>query len=258
MTCGPTRRDIAAYEDAYSSDYDFELVQVQYRREAALRSLHACKPGYVIEIGCGLEPLLPFYLADGGAGIDRWLVVEPAERFVQAASAIAARHGGMVVLQGFFEDVAERVIKDYGQADMVICSGLLHEVPDPLHLLTAIRSTMRADAWLHVNVPNAASLHRRVARAMGLIADLRAMSARNVLLQQHRVYDLESLRADLKAAGLQSVRHGGILLKPFAHAQMQAILPVIGDDVLRGLGKIGEDFPELASEIFVDAMLVHE
>ena len=42
------------------------------------------------------------------------------------------------------------------------------------------------------------------------------------------------------------------------YAQMQAILPVIGDDVLRGLGKIGEDFPELASEIFVDAMLVHE
>lgn len=255
MSAGSNERDIQAYEAAYSSDYDFELVQVKYRREAVLRSLHARKPSHVVEIGCGLEPLLPHYIASGGAGIARWVVAEPSDRFAQAARTVAEDRPEMVVRQGFFEDLAERIVEESGQADMVICSGLLHEVPDQMRLLRAISMVMRPEALLHVNVPNAGSLHRQLAKAMGLIGDLRQMSARNIQLQQHRVYSLDTLRADLDAVGLRSTRHGGILLKPFTHGQMQAVIASVGDHILPGLGKLGEEFPELASEIFVDACL---
>lgn len=248
-------RDIGAYEAAYSSDYDFETIAVQFRREAVLRSLHARKPEHVIEIGCGLEPLLPHYAAQGGV-VQRWVVAEPADTFVEAARKAATGHPELFVEQGFFEDLAARVVETHGKADMVICTGLLQEVPDQMRMLEAITHVMRPDSIVHVSVANASSLHRRLAQAMGLIGGLRDMSARNVMLQQHRVYDMESLLGDLRAAGLQPIRQGGILLKPFAHAQMQAILPILGDDVLLGLGKIGEQFPELASEIFVDAMLL--
>lgn len=255
MTQGPSERDIQAYEDAYSSDYDFEPIPVRYRRDAALRSLQEKKPGYVIEIGCGLEPLLPHYLAAGGTGVERWVVAEPAQKFVDAARIVAAEHPEMLVEQGFFEDIADRIAMEYGRADMVICSGLLQEVPDQMRMLDSINRVMRADAVLHVSVANAMSLHRRMAKAMGLIDDLRQMSGRNLRLQQHRVYTLESLIADIESAGMLPLKHGGILLKPFTHEQMRSVLAAIGTDILTGLGKLGEEFPELASEIFVDARL---
>jgi hypothetical protein len=136
----------------------------------------------------------------------------------------------------------------------VICSGLLHEVVDPAGLLRAIRTVMDANAVLHVNVPNASSLHRRLAKAMGLIGHLEQMSDRSVLMQHHRVYSMDSLHADLAAAGLRPLETGGIFMKPFTHAQMTSVVGTLGEDILPGLAVLGREFPELASEIFVNAV----
>jgi len=253
MTNGANERDIRAYEAAYASTYDFESVQVRFRREAVLASLLARKPRRVVEIGCGMEPLLPHYLASGNA-IDMWVVVEPAPTFAQAARDAGRDCAGMLVIEGFYGDeVAERIVQAHGLADMVVCSGLLHEVPDPMGLLHAIRKVMAEDAHVHVNVPNAASLHRRLAKAMGLIAELESLSARNVELQQHRVYSLATLQRDLRAAGLRPLGDGGILMKPFTHAQMSTVVDALGSDILAGLAVLGRELPELSSEIFVNA-----
>ena len=254
MSTNQNERDIQAYEDAYASDYDFELVQVRYRREAVLRSLHAHRPRSVIEIGCGLEPLLPHYIASGGFGIDRWVVAEPADTFILAAEAVAAKQPIMTVVRGFLEEVAASIVAMYGRADMVICSGLLHEVPDQMALLKAIRAAMSDDGLLHVNVPSATSLHRRLAKALGLIKSLHDASTRNIAMQQCRVYDLSTLRSDLRAAGMRPVECGGIFLKPFTHSQMKRVVHVLDEDVLPGLAVLGQEFPELASEVFVEAV----
>lgn len=254
MNDASNQRDIRAYEAAYASTYDFESVLVKYRREAVLASLRARKPRRVVEIGCGLEPLLPHYLADGGTPIESWIVVEPADTFVQAARAVAAGHPGMHVVQGFFEDAASGVVDEYGPADMVVCSGLLHEVPDAGSLLRSIRGTMAGDALLHVNVPNASSLHRRLAKAMGLIGELEQMSERGTLMQHRRVYGLSSLQSDLRDAGLRPSESGGIFLKPLTHAQMTQVVDALDIDVLPGLAILGRELPELAAEIYVEAM----
>lgn len=258
MTSGQNERNIQAYEEAYSTEYDFETLQVRYRREAVLRSLLQHKPRRVIEIGCGLEPLLPHFLAEGGTGVECWVVAEPANAFVRAAQAVAKQQPAMKVVQGFFEEVAGKIVATYGRADMVICSGLLHEVPDQMALLRVIRTSMAPHAVLHVNVPSATSLHRRLALAMGLIRGLRDASDRNVKLQQPRVYDRQALRDDLLAAGLQPVAEGGIFMKPFTHAQMERVVQVLGEGFLPGLSVLGQEFPELASEIFIEAVLRNE
>ena len=224
MNDGANERDIRAYEAAYASTYDFESVQVRFRREAVLASLLARTPRRVVEIGCGMEPLLPHYLASGNT-IDSWVVVEPAPMFAQAARDAGKDCAGMVVI----------------------------EVADPMGLLHAIRKVMEDVAFVHVNVPNAASLHRRLARAMGLIQDLETLSDRNVELQQHRVYSLATLQRDLQAAGLRPVEDGGILMKPFTHAQMSTVVDALGSDILQGLAVLGRELPELSSEIFVNA-----
>ena len=80
------------------------------------------------------------------------------------------------------------------------------------------------------------------------------MSERNVELQQHRVYSLASLHRDLQAAGLRPVEDGGILMKPFTHAQMSTMVEALGSDILAGLAVLGREIPELSSEIFVNAI----
>jgi SAM-dependent methyltransferase len=250
-----TERNISSYEAAYAADYDFEAVQVRYRREAVLALLQARKPGYVIEIGCGLEPLLPHYASAGGL-VDRWVVVEPGASFAEAARAVANNHSAMTVIERPFDAVvAQSLVQQFGHVDLVICSCVLHEVQDQMGLLQAIRQVMGPQSVLHVNVPNAMSLHRRLAKAMGLIANVEEFSQRNQLLQQHRVYSQERLRADLNAAGLAVVDAGGIFLKPFTHSQMVKVVAALGEDILAGFGKLGQEFPELASEIFADAKL---
>ncbi len=89
---------------------------------------------------------------------------------------------------------------------------------------------------------------------MGMINRLQQASDRNVRMQQHRVYDLPTLREDLLAAGLRPVRDGGIFLKPFTHAQMERVVKAVDAEILPGLAVLGREFPELASEIFVEAI----
>lgn len=161
----------------------------------------------------------------------------------------------MVVVEDYFENAVDAVLEKSGPVDMVICSGLLHEVADHMGLLQAITKIMGATSILHVNVPNAGSLHRRLAKAMGLIDSLEQMSNRNIQLQQHRVYTQETLRQDLNSSGLLVCKEGGILLKPFSHKQMQSVVEVIGSEIQPGLAVLGEEFPALASEIYAEARL---
>ena len=255
MNTNSQPRSIHDYEAAYSADYDFELVQVQYRREAVLNSLRSHEPSFVIEIGCGLEPLLPHYLATASNKLQSWVVVEPSPQFSESARKVALEDPRMSVIEDFFENVADDILAKNGPADMVICSGLLHEVSDQMALLNAIKKTMSPASVLHVNVPNSGSLHRRLAKAMGLIEHLEQMSNRNVQLQQHRVYSQETLRNDLAAAGLEVFKEGGILMKPFAHTQMQSVIEAIGSEIQPGLAILGEEFPALASEVYAEARL---
>ena len=104
---------------------------------------------------------------------------------------------------------------------LVICSSLLHEVPSAPELLRAIHDVMGNDSLLHLNVPNSESLHRQLAKVMGLITDTKEMSSRNINLLQHRVYDIQTLKKDLLAPGLDVLEEGGYLVKPFTHGQME-------------------------------------
>lgn len=239
------------YQSAYAADYGFESVMVHYRREMLLERLARHRPRVVVEVGCGSELLYSAWLRHGAAA-ECWVVVEPAEQFASAARASGLP--GLCVINDYFELAVPSVKACLPrQPDMVICSSLLHEVPSEAALLGAILDVMGNASILHVNVPNSESMHRRLAKVMGLISDTKAISERNANLMQSRVYDMQSLKAGLTKAGLSVTGEGGYLVKPFTHAQMEKIRPVIGDRVLDGLFKLGVEMPELASEIFVEA-----
>ncbi len=242
-----------AYQQAYLDDYDFEQVQVAQRQRCVLDVLRRLAPRRIVEVGCGIDPLFRRAL-EAGIGFERWIVVEPGERFIAAARAAAGADPRFRAQDGFFEDVAERLLGEEGPADMVLLSGLLNEIAEPGVIVAAARRMAGARGIVHVNVPNALSMHRRLARAMGLIADERTLTARNLALKQFHVFDPASLGALVEAAGLRVTESGGFFVKPFTHGQMSRIRDVLTPEILDGLWTLGRELPELASEIYVNAV----
>ena len=243
-----------AYVDSYLKDYGFESIMVRYRRKLILERLKHHAPRVVVEIGCGIELQYEEWLKLGGPTVDCWIVVEPADRFVENAQRKALPN--FYLIKSFFEEaiplLRERLLKP---PDLVLASGLLHEVQSPAVLLCAIRQVMGAQTKLHVNVPNSESLHRRLARSMGLISDTKAISERNRKLFQDRVYDRSSLHSELTNAHLKVVQDGGIFIKPFTHSQMESVVAELGLPVLEGLFSLGKELPDLGSEIWAEAVL---
>lgn len=247
-------RDIDAYANAYSADYGFESVMVHYRRRQILDTLRAYRPNTVVEVGCGSEFLYKHYIAQNGVA-ERWIIVEPSVNFAEAARA--ANMPNAVILQMGIEEAATSIATLLGgPPDQVICSSLLHEVADADRVVACIAGLLGSSGRLHVNVPNAGSMHRRLAVAMGLIKDASELSARNQSLQQHNVFTIDTLKSLLDRHQLVPDDMDGYLIKPFTHKQMEDICVILGTDeqsVLDGLNKLGRAYPEWASEIYINA-----
>lgn len=228
---------------------------VHYRRKLIVERLKYYSPKVVVEIGCGAELQYEEWLKLGGSELECWITVEPADHFVELAQKKMLPN--FHVIKSFFENAASLLRQRLPHPpDLVLASGLLHEVRSPNGLLFSIREVMGSQTKLHVNVPNSESLHRRLARSMGLISETKEMSERNRRLFQDRVYDRSRLNSELTNAHLKVIQDGGIFVKPFTHSQMEIIAAGLGSPVLDGLFNLGKELPDLASEIWAEAVLI--
>ncbi len=241
-------RDITEYTAAYER-LPFERVQAAYRRQRVLAEIAHHRPSRLLEVGCGHESLFSD-LQDISI-----TVVEPSPAFAQRARLGAANRPEVRVVEGYLE-TADLPFASY---DMVVVSCLLHEVDDPRALLAAARRYCDAASVLHVSVPNAKSLHRLLAVAMGLMERPEDLSATQLTMQQRMTYDRATLDAELVAAGFSISDGGSLLVKPFTHAQMQLLVDqgFMTTAMLDGLDRLAEMEPNLGSEIWVNARLSH-
>jgi hypothetical protein len=88
-------------------------------------------------------------------------------------------------------------------------------------------------------VPNAESLHRRLAVQMGLHENLDDLSPRDRLVGHQRVYSMDGLRADAESAGLTVVAELGSFVKVVHNALMES-WPT---PILDGLNAIADVLP---------------
>lgn len=240
-------RDIKKYTKDYSQS-NFEDYQVMYRRKKVLEIIEKCHPQSILEIGCGLEPLFKYL---DYSTYNKYIVIEPSEQFYQNACQLSAGNKKIECINDYFS--ASEKLKNI-KFDFIICASLLHEVEHPIELLKNIVSICAQDTLVHINVPNANSLHRLIAKEMGLIKDIHDMSERNKLYQQHTVYDIESLRKDVKMAGFNVLEEGSYFIKPFTHSQMYKMIEcnIIDQTTLDGLYELEKHLPYYGSEIFVN------
>jgi len=215
--------------------------------------LELTRPELVVEVGCGTDLLVD---QERCRALDfrRWIIVEPSEAFAAAARRASEAGLRLETIQGFVEDAVSAVRSAYPDgADLVICSSVLHEVGDVDLLLAAVHDIVADTGSIHVNVPNAMSLHRRLARAMDLIHDERQLSDRNQTLAQPRVFDLGELVRTLERSAFIVEQTGGYFIKPFTHEQMELIGEILTPSMLEGLWTLGRELPDLASEIYASA-----
>lgn len=246
---------IRSYARQYLDDYKFEAKLVDARQKYVLELIKTHQPKTLVEVGCGID-LLYTKALELKLPIERWIIVEPSSTFAQVAREAQGSAIPLDVVEGFFEDSLDALQGLLGSpAEMILMSGLLQEISDPQTLLSAARQLLSRTGLLHVNVANAYSLHRRLAKSMGLISDVHQLSARNRKLMQAHVYDATSLKKAITTEKFLPVEEGGYLIKPFTHQQMESIQNILSPEILEGLWKLGQEMPELASEIYINARI---
>ena len=217
----------ADYSATYDpeSDFDRHVTRLVTRRIA-----HWLRPGdELLEIGAATG-LMTSMLVEHGVEVT---AVERSPRYLALARRRALAHATFVHADAEDFEPGRRF-------NHVTATALLNELPDPAGFLRRCRGWLAPGGMLHVSLPNPRSIHRMVAREMGLIDDLHKLSDRGAWLATRQILDGEALAALGREAGLTCAHREPVLLKPLTNAQL-AGLP---DEVIDGLDAVARHFPE--------------
>ncbi|WP_372791881.1 class I SAM-dependent methyltransferase [Paraconexibacter sp.] len=188
------------------ADLHVEDLQQEHSADLIARAIRGC--GRVLELGYGVGLMT-------GALRDRGVPIEVVEGSPLLAAQARAAHPGLVVHEAMFEAFAPATA-----FDAVLALHVVEHVDEPRPLLTHLAGLLRPGGKLVVVVPNAESLHRRLAVRMGLQERLDSLSPRDHLVGHQRVYTLDELRADVESAGLQCTEELGWFLKTLPNSMM--------------------------------------
>ncbi|MDH2416928.1 class I SAM-dependent methyltransferase [Nocardioides sp. CER19] len=203
--------------DRYAEEYylNGEVADVDIEEMGQERSL-----GRTLEALRGARRVLEMGFGTGlvtGELLSRGVDIEVVEGSPRLAEEARARHGaqGLVVHTAMFEDFTPD--EPY---DAILALHIAEHVSDPVAMFRQIHGWLRPGGALVVVVPNAESLHRRLAVRMGLQPALDTLSARDGLVGHLRVYDFERLGADLAEAGFTVTERFGYQLKTVPNSMM--------------------------------------
>ena len=147
------------------------------------------------------------------------------------------------VVHSLFEE-----FKPSGAFNDVIASCVLEHVSDSNEFLCLVRSWLSEAGHLHVVVPNALSMHRRVGYHMGLLDDPMALSPQELEVGHRRSYTAATFQSELEGSGLVVNSIKGIFLKPLSSAQMLEW----PDALLDGYNSLSDELPEFTAFLYAD------
>jgi len=228
--------NIARNYDPSTPEKDFDYWLIQFDFETLLKYLVGDR---VIELGCGRG-----VLTEKLAGVCKELeVVEGAKRNIE----FTINRIGRLPNVRFHESLWQEF--EYGReaSDVVFFMGLEHLDKRTGHIVVAkTKEWLSKGGLLHVVVPNAESLHRRVAYHMGMISDTHELSKRDQLYGHQVVYDRQGLFDLLAECGYRINHWEGVFLKPLPNDMMMNL----GEDVIKGFGRIGTELPDYCAHIY--------
>lgn len=141
-----------------------------------------------------------------------------------------------------------------GRFDNIVMTHVLEHVENPVAVLERVAGEWLAERGRFFLVcPNANAPSRQIAVKMGLISHNTAVTPAEAEHGHFRTYTLDTLERDAVAAGLRVVFRSGIFFKALANFQWDRLLAtdIISDDYLEGCYKLGQEYPDLCSSIFL-------
>lgn len=138
--------------------------------------------------------------------------------------------------------------------DNIVLTHVLEHLDDPVLVLKRINKEWLAEKGRFFLVcPNANAPSRQIAVKMGLISHNAAVTAAEAEHGHRCTYTLDTLERDAVAAGLKVVHRSGIFFKALANFQWDRLLQtdIISKEYLEGCYKLGQQYPDLCSSIFL-------
>lgn len=198
----------ARLEEIAKSFSTFEGKDVNIVHYTARAVLERCRGGRTLEVAC----------ADGAV----------SERLAERFSDLTLLDGSATLLAQVRARVprartVHSLIEDYAPEapfDSVIATHILEHVLEPVAILRRMGGWLTPGGELHVVVPNAESINRRIGLKLGMLAEIDQLTEPDFAVGHRRIYREATLDADVAAAGLTTVEKRGIMLKPLSNAQM--------------------------------------
>ena len=138
--------------------------------------------------------------------------------------------------------------------DNIVLTHVLEHLDDPIRVLKRINEEWLAEGGRFFLVcPNANAPSRQIAVKMGLISHNAAVTPAEAEHGHRCTYTLDTLERDATAAGFKVVHRSGIFFKALANFQWDRLLQtdIISKEYLDGCYKLGQQYPDLCSSIFL-------
>lgn len=138
--------------------------------------------------------------------------------------------------------------------DNIVLTHVLEHLDDPVLVLKRINDEWLAEGGRFFLVcPNANAPSRQIAVKMGLISHNSAVTASEAAHGHRCTYSFDTLEREAVAAGLKIIHRSGIFFKALANFQWDRLLQtdIISKDYLDGCYKLGQQYPDLCSSIFL-------
>lgn len=181
----------------------------------------------VLEMGIGENIWPPLILNK----FKKYAVVDASPKLVAHYSSV---YKDITYYESFFED-----FKPTQKYDQVLCSNVLDFVDDPKKVLTLMKDWMHENSLLHIALPNADSIHRRLAVAMKMQEKTSDKGETNVKINHTFVFTIYEIKNLLQECGYKINSIEGLFYKPFPNNLMVDL----NDRQLNGLFDLAFSFP---------------
>lgn len=212
-------------------------------RLQTLKAIELGRGKSLLDIGCGIGMFTPMFLKK----FERVVGLDPSEEFLKEA-----RKKSLVeYIVGWGE-----TFKLNEKFDTITMNMLLEHVGDPIKLLKNCKKHLKRNGRIIIQVPNANSVTRRLGVLMGLIDSINNITDKERNFYGHqRVYTINTLKADVRKAGLKIIKSGGILYKPLPNEILLDICQKKGKKwtykFLNALIEFGNDKTEDCANLFI-------
>ena len=134
-------------------------------------------------------------------------------------------------------------------SDVVMVRALEH-VENPTDLLSRMAKWITQNGRIHIIVPNAESLHRRIMIENGELSHLNELRQRDHEIGHFRVYDKETLSREIQQKGLNVAYLSGFFVKPITTEEMARITMNPLHPFVRACYEAGKLFPDMGTQLY--------